>query len=85
MDKGHHTTAISLWLYLKFSLGRIKMIIIQTRYSHFTYQIKPWEKIYKAITFFGKIFQLANSNEKTTMLLVQEGEPRYLAFTWDLA
>jgi len=30
---------------------------IYTRYLHFTYQIKPWEKIYKAITFFGKIFQ----------------------------
>jgi hypothetical protein len=51
----------------------------------FTYQIKPWEKIYKAITFFGKIFQLANSNEKATMLLAHEGVSHYLTFTWDLA
>lgn len=49
----------------------------------FTYQIKPWEKIYKAITFFGKIFHV-NSNKKTIVLLVREGASHYLAFTWDL-
>ncbi len=30
---------------------------IKWSYSHFTYQIKPREKIYKGITFFDKIFQ----------------------------
>jgi hypothetical protein len=61
------------------------MIIIQTRYLHFIYQIKPWEKNYRAITFFGKIFQPTSLNEKAIVFLVQKGMPHYLAFTWDLA